>query len=171
MGFDINSKTVEGSPIMFKASFYPESFKMFIERGVDLNQLDEDNCHILRQLIDDLDDHNPDLNTSFYPVLQLLAARETNGLNMLQKVRDHSRKFESIKFQPGVGTVENLAGAQYPSTPKKCFLAGTRFPSAPRIFSSRYRLLISTQTGTCFLRQMYFKTNINLRQIIVRQIF
>ena len=119
---------------MFKASFYPESFKMFIERGVDLNQLDEDNCHILRQLIDDLDDHNPDLNTSFYPVLQLLAARETNGLNMLQKVRDHSRKFESIKFQPGVGTVENLAGAQYPSTPKKCFLAGTRFPSVPRIF-------------------------------------
>ena len=106
MGFDINSKTVEGSPIMFKASFYPESFKMFIERGVDLNQLDEDNCHILRQLIDDLDDHkiseHPDvidnLNTSFYPVLQLLAARETNGLNMLQKVRDHSRKFDSIKF-------------------------------------------------------------------------
>ena len=126
MGFDINSKTVEGSPIMFKASFYPESFKMFIERGVDLNQLDEDNCHILRQLIDDLDDHkvseHPDvidnLNISFYPVLQLLAARETNGLNMLQKVRDHSRKFDSIKFQPGVGTVENLAGAQYPSVPE-----------------------------------------------------
>lgn len=98
LGFDINSKTVAGSPIMFKASLYPESLKIFIEKGVDLNQLDEDNCHILRHLIEELDKHNTDededciddLDRYFRSVLQLLTARETNGLNMLQKVRDHS---------------------------------------------------------------------------------
>ena len=66
--------------------------KLFIQNGLDVNQVDEDNCHILRHFLNQLEnefENGLDTNTMVI-VEEIFAAGDGKAINMLQKAWYHN---------------------------------------------------------------------------------
>lgn len=108
MGLDINGKCSDGKPIVFHLHSYGKDMsgdeydivsiqsqkviKLFIQNGLDVNQVDEDNCHILRHFLNQLEnelENGLDTNTMVI-IEEIFAAGDGKAINMLQKAWYHN---------------------------------------------------------------------------------